>query len=68
MATGKTSTLPLRIAPALKQVLRMTADREHRSIANMGEVLIREHCAWNGIRVPEQAPLFLGDHTSPYNR
>ena len=68
MATGKTSTLPFRIAPALKEVLRMAADREHSSIANMVEVLIRKHRARNGIRIPEQAPLFLGDDTSPYDR
>ena len=68
MATGKTSTLTSRIAPALKEALRTAADREHRSTANMVEVLIREHCARNGIRIPEQAPLFSGDDTSPTNR
>ena len=68
MATGKTSTLPFRIAPALKQVLRMAAGREHSFIAKMGDVLIREHCARNRIRIPEQAPLFAGDDTLPINR
>ena len=64
----RTSTLTFRIAPALKEALRTAADREHRSIANMVEVLIREHCARNGIRIPEHAPLFSGDDTSPTNR
>ena len=68
MATGKTSTLTFRIAPALREALRTAADREHRSIANMVEVLIREHCVRNEIRIPEQAPLFAGDDTSPTNR
>ena len=68
MATGKTSTLTFRIAPALRAVLHTTADREHRSTANMIEVLMRERCARNGIRIPEQAPLFSGDDTSPTNR
>ena len=68
MATGKTSTLTFRIAPALKEALRMAADREHCSIANMVEVLIRTHSARNGIRIPEQAPLFSGGDTSPTNR
>ena len=68
MATGKTSTLTCRIAPALKEALRMAADHEHCSIANMVEVLIRKHCARNGIRIPEQAALFLGDDTSPTDR
>ena len=44
MATGKTSTLTLRIEPSLKNALRTAAEREHRSIANMIEVLIRDHC------------------------
>ena len=65
MATGKTSTLTFRIAPALKEALRTAADREHRSVANMVEVLIREHCTRNGITIPEQAAPFLCDDTSP---
>lgn len=65
MATGKTSTLTFRIAPSLKEALRAAADREHRSIANMVEVLIREHCARNGIAIHEQAALFSdGDHVA----
>ena len=56
---GKTSTLTFRIAPALKDALRTAADREHRSIANMIEVIIREHCARNGIAIPEQTALFF---------
>ena len=68
MATGKTSTLTFCIAPALKEALRTAADHEHRSIANMIKVLIREHCARNGIRIPEHAPLFSSDDTSPTNR
>ena len=41
MATGKTSTLTFRIAPAFKKALCAAADREHCFIANMVEVLIR---------------------------
>lgn len=58
MATGKTSTLTFRIEPALKEALRAAAEREHRSIANMVEVLIRDHCGRNGIAIPEQDDLF----------
>lgn len=53
MATGKISTLTLRIEPALKDALRAAAEREHRSIANMVEVLIREYCGRNGIAIRE---------------
>ena len=54
MATGKTSTLTFRIEPALKEALRAAAEHEHRSIANMVEVLIRDWCGRNGISIPEQ--------------
>ena len=33
----------------LEQLLRTAAVNEHRSIANMVEVLIREHCRVKGI-------------------
>ena len=54
MATGKTSTLTFRIEPALKDALRAAAVKEHRSIANMVEVLIRDHCKRNDIFIPVQ--------------
>jgi hypothetical protein len=57
MATAKTTTLTFRIEPALKEALRTAAEREHRSIANMVEVLIINYCDKNGIPVekPKQA-------------
>jgi hypothetical protein len=54
MAASKTSTLTCRIQPLLKNALRTAAGLEHRSIANMVEVLIREHCARKGISVAEE--------------
>ena len=51
MATGKTTTLTFRIEPELKEALREAAVREHRSIANMVEVLIRGYCERNGIGI-----------------
>ena len=42
MATTKTTTLTFRIEPGLKEALRAAANKEHRSIANMVEVLIRD--------------------------
>lgn len=54
MATGKTSTLTFRIEPALKDALRAAATHEHRSIANMVAVLIRDYCGRKGIAIPEQ--------------
>ncbi len=59
MSTGKTTTLTFRIKPALKEALRAAAEREHRSIANMVEVMIRDYCGRNGIPIPEQGALFV---------
>lgn len=61
MATAKTATLTFRIEPGLKGALRMAADQEHRSIANMIEVMIRDYCGRNGVTIPEQGALFIED-------
>ncbi len=52
MANSKTATLTFRIDPSLKEALRIAAHAEHRSIANMIEVLIRDHCELRGIAIP----------------
>lgn len=51
MATNKTATLTFRIEPALKEALRAAAEHQHRSIANMVEVLIRDYCEVNAISI-----------------
>ena len=53
MARTKVSTLNLRIDPAIKDAVRKAAAREHRSVANMVEVLIRRHCDQEGISISE---------------
>ena len=53
MATTKTATLTFRIDPGLKEALRTAAHQEHRSIANMVEVLIRDYCGCNGIEIQD---------------
>ena len=57
MRSGKSSTLTLRIAPSFKEALRVVADREHRSTANMVEVLIRDYCQRTGVPIPEPRDL-----------
>ena len=52
MATIKTATLTFRINPGLKEALRIAAAQEHRSIANMIEVLIRDYCEQRDIAIP----------------
>jgi len=61
MSAAKTATLNLRIDPALKEALREAAEREHRSVANMVEVLVRRHCEARRIPIPAQGVLFKGD-------
>ena len=54
----KTATLNLRIDPVLKEAVRIAASLEHRSVANLVEVLIRQHCERVGVSIPDQAELF----------
>ena len=58
MAPSKTATLNLRIDPYLKEAVREAALRDHRSVANMIEILIRRHCEEVGIAIPSQSELF----------
>lgn len=57
MATAKTTTLTFRIEPGLKEALRTAAEREHRSIAKMVEVMIRDYCGRHDITIPETGAL-----------
>jgi len=61
MAAKKTATLNLRIDPAVKDAAKIAADKEHRSVANFMETLIRHHCEQVGIVIPEQHSLFGED-------
>ena len=55
MTAKKTATLNLRIDPAIKDAIRVAAEKDHRSIANMVELLIREHCDRVGISIPKES-------------
>ncbi len=65
MATTKTATLTFRIDPGLKEALRTAAQNQHRSTANMMDVLIRYYFGCNGIAIPEQQSLFKADEKYP---
>jgi uncharacterized protein (DUF1778 family) len=52
----KTETLNLRVSPELKELIRLAADREHRTLANFIEVLIRKHCDVHGIHAQPKPP------------
>lgn len=58
MPARKTALLNLRIDPAIKEALRVAAEQEHRSVANLVEVLVRRHCEQAGIVIPDQGTLF----------
>lgn len=55
---NKTATLNLRVNPAIKEAVRIAALSEHRSVANLIELLIRKHCKAAHIEIPTQAELF----------
>ena len=59
MVGAKTTTLNLRINPLLKEALKIAAEKEHRSVANMIEVMIRQHCAEKRISIPDQKEMLL---------
>lgn len=58
MAAKKTTTLNLRIDVSIKEALKLAADKDHRSITNFVELLVRKHCIETGITIPEQQTLF----------
>ena len=60
MSALKTAALNIRIDPNLKEALRIAAKRDHRSVANMVELLVIKHCESEGISIPEQGSLFEG--------
>jgi hypothetical protein len=62
VSKSKIATLNLRIDPGLKEAVREAALQEHRSVANMVEVLIRRHCDRAGIVIGEQGQMMSGKH------
>ena len=62
MATAKTATLTFPIQPNLKEALPMAPEREHRSIANTVEVMIRDYGGRNGITIQGQRALFTDEN------
>ncbi len=58
MAKIKTATLNLRVDPIIKEAIKGAAARQHRSIANMVEILIRDYCKAEGFPVKVQSNLF----------
>lgn len=51
----KDETLSIRTSADIKQLLRMAAENEHRSIASMMEVLILNYAQQNGLKADAAA-------------
>ena len=64
MAETKSTTLTVRIQPAVKESLRVIAEQERRSLANMIEVMIRDYCQRAGVGIPEQQTLFTKENNA----
>lgn len=47
----KTETVNLRLSPRMKELLRIVAEREHRTLSNMIEALVLDYCESKGIPV-----------------
>lgn len=51
MKLPKRETLSIRTTSDIKQLLRIGAEREHRSVASMMEVLILDYAQHHGLRI-----------------
>lgn len=54
MTRLKVETLSIRTSPDIKQLLRVAAKREHRSVTSMVEVLVIEYAHQHGLQVSAQ--------------
>lgn len=52
MAKERSATVTLRVPGTVRELLRAAAEKDHRSMANMLEVLILRYCENNGISIP----------------
>ena len=50
MPRNKTETLSIRTTAEIKDLIRQAADREHRSVASMMEVLVLTHAEQFGLK------------------
>ena len=58
MASAKTATPTFRTEPELKEAVRLASVNEHRSIADMIAVMIRDYCGRAGVEIQEpSAPI-----------
>lgn len=49
MNERKTTAINLRMSPEVKELLRLAAAKEHRTLSNMLECLVLRHCELSGL-------------------
>lgn len=53
----KTEAINLRMSPSTKALLRAAAERDHRTLSNLLELLILEHCRRHGIAAAPESSI-----------
>jgi hypothetical protein len=56
----KTTSINLRMSPQMKELLRLAAEREHRTLSNMLETLILGYCQIHNIEALPEPPARQG--------
>ncbi|MBW4048800.1 MAG: DUF1778 domain-containing protein [Proteobacteria bacterium] len=56
MSERKTTAINLRMSQDVKELLRLAAAQEHRTLSNMLEFLVLQHCAQRGLRLGASSP------------
>ncbi|WP_027802419.1 ribbon-helix-helix domain-containing protein [Paraburkholderia dilworthii] len=51
MSERKTTAINLRMSHDVKELLRLAAAQQHRTLSNMLEFLILQHCEQQGLRL-----------------
>jgi uncharacterized protein (DUF1778 family) len=51
MSERKTTAINLRMSRDIKELLRLAAAQEHRTLSNMLEFLVLQHCEQRGLRL-----------------
>lgn len=55
MSERKTTAINLRMSQDVKELLRLAAAQEHRTLSNMLEFLVLQHCEQRGLRLSASA-------------
>jgi len=64
MTELKTQAVNFRMAPSVKELLRLAAQSERRTLSNMLEVLILDYCEHHGIKADDMGQKQVSQETS----